>query len=248
MLKPVLFGAALALSATPALARHVDFCDVDSAYDLKIGAESLSFQKRSGSPHDVRLQSGRLYIDGRELTLTAADRERIARMEAEIRALAPEVKAIAKEAVGIAFTAIVQVARTFSDVESEFARTRERLDTARAEIERRIDTEFDTQPWNELAFEKVIEDTVKSTVPVLVGDIVGKAVKVALSGDEKAAAELERRADDLERTLEREVEKKADALERRANALCPRIAALDRLESDLALRVDGEPLDLIRAR
>ena len=242
MLKPTLLAAALALASAPAFARHVDLCDVESAYDLKITSEALAFSKSAGTARDVRLQAGRIYIDGRELALTAADRERVARIESEIRALVPEVQAIAQEAVGIAFAAIVQVARSLSDNDSQFARTRDRLNEARHAIDQRIDVQFDTQPWNDTAFEKVIEDTVKSTIPVLVGDVTAKAVRIALSGDEKAAEELERRANDLERTLEREVEKKADALEARANALCPRIVALDKLEGEIA----ATKLDLLK--
>lgn len=249
MLKQTVLAAALALAATPALASHHDAaCDVHSAYDLKVTSEALDFTKSAGNPRDVRMQAGRLYVDGREVALSAADRDRVARYEAEVRALIPEVKAIAREAVGIAFSAIVEVARTFADSDDDFARSRAKLDDARRGLDQRIEAEFDSRAFDDVAFEHVIEDAVKTTVPVIVGEVTGKAVRIALSGDERAAEALERKAGEMEKTLEREVERKADALEARAKALCPRIVALDRIEADLTIRVDGQPLDLIHTR
>ncbi|HJT96929.1 MAG TPA: DUF2884 family protein, partial [Rhodanobacteraceae bacterium] len=73
------------------------------------------------------------------------------------------------------------------------------------------------------------------------------ALKVAFTGDEAAAAELEARADGIERSVDRAVEKQAAALEARAERLCPRLRALARVESDLDLRLaDGSRLDLVR--
>jgi hypothetical protein len=243
MLKTTLLAATLALAAAPAFAHsHHDACSVHSSYDVKLTAESLTFYRSSDSPREVRMAAGRLTVDGRDVALSAADRERIARYEAEVRAIVPEVKGIAKDAVVIAFGAIETVARTFADNDADFSRSRDKLASVRRELEHRIDVEFDSKPWNDETFGKVIEDAVKSTVPVIVGDITGKAIRVALSGDEHAAEELERRANQMERTLEREVESKAKALEARADALCPRIVALDRLEAEIATT----KLDLLR--
>src|SRR4029079_15455633 len=102
-----------------------------------------------------------------------------------------------------------------------FSRSRAKLADVRVELEHRIDADFDSKPWNDDAFGKVIGDAVKATVPVIVGDITGKAIRVALSGDEHAAEELERKANQMEKTLEREVEGRAKQLEARADALCP---------------------------
>jgi uncharacterized Zn finger protein (UPF0148 family) len=92
-----------------------------------------------------------------------------------------------------------------------------------------------------------VEDTVETMVPELVGNVVGKAVRIALSGDTKAAAELEERAERMEKTIEDQVEARAEALEHRAESLCPIIADLDQIESGLALRLaDGSALDLVQ--
>jgi hypothetical protein len=88
---------------------------------------------------------------------------------------------------------------------------------------------------------------VQSVLSDLIGDITAAAVEAALSGDETTVARIEARADGIERGVERVVERRSRELERRADALCPRLRALDRLESELDLRLaDGGRLALVR--
>ena len=73
------------------------------------------------------------------------------------------------------------------------------------------------------------------------------ALKVALSGDESAVAELEARAESIEKTVEKAVEKRSAELERRAETLCTRLHALDAIEAGIEARLpDGSRLDLVR--
>jgi hypothetical protein len=44
-------------------------------------------------------------VDGRAVTLTPADREKLLKFEQEVRAMMPEVRAIALEALEIAYSA-----------------------------------------------------------------------------------------------------------------------------------------------
>jgi hypothetical protein len=51
----------------------------------------------------------------------------------------------------------------------------------------------------------------------------------------------------MEKAIEAGVEKRAAVLEARAEALCPKLLALDRIESQLALRLaDDTTLDLLQ--
>lgn len=51
----------------------------------------------------------------------------------------------------------------------------------------------------------------------------------------------------METAIERDVEARAERLEKRAEALCPSVADLDVIESSLDLRLaDNQPLDLVR--
>jgi hypothetical protein len=70
-------------------------------------------------------------------------------------------------------------------------------------------------------------------VPEVVGNVTALALKAAFSGDEGAVEAIERKADRLEKEIERDVERRADELGRRADKLCPQLTELDRLESTL---------------
>ena len=88
----------------------------------------------------------------------------------------------------------------------------------------------------------------KALVPEIAATAASAAVYAALSGDESKVREIEAKANALERTIEEQVEKRADALEKRAEALCPIVEGLDELESQLALRIDEKPLDIVYKR
>ncbi len=64
-------------------------------------------------------------------------------------------------------------------------------------------------------------------MPVVVAEIAGNAIAIALSGDEKRAAELEKRAEKIERDIERRVDTQAAQLASRVAARYPMVARLD---------------------
>src|SRR3546814_16490490 len=72
------------------------------------------------------------------------------------------------------------------------------------------------------------------------GDIVGGALRAALSGD---SSRLER-LDDLDARIEALVEPRAKALERNAEKLCSRMQVLDSINDALDYRHEGRPLAL----
>lgn len=237
---------ALALSVSGvASASGFDACDYESDYDLRLHPEGLSFERDGGSATQVEMRRGRLFVDGREVALGAADRERIERYESTVRALVPEVKGIALDAVAIATEAVTQVAAAFAGDEGEAAVTKMRATGAR--LADRIERADDTRDWNEAEVDRMVAEITSEMVPLLVGDVTSIALKVALTGDESAAKALEARMEGMEKEIEARVERRAEALEARAEALCPRIADLDALESALELRLaDNSQLDLLQ--
>lgn len=238
--------AAAAAFAAPSVAGTVD-CDVDSDYDLRVEAGGFTFSREGASPATVTLRDGALYLDGQRQALSAADAERIARIEDELESLLPEVKAIALEGVDIAYRAVVHVAATFVDDADKLDALIERLAESRVALEHQVERAIHEGPLDEREFARMIESTVESLVPTMVGEVTGQAIALALSGDENRIKEFEARVERMERTIEEQVEERAEALERRAEGLCPRIAELDRIENALELRLaDGQPLDLVR--
>ena len=237
-------AAALALSTT-AQAGSLSACDFDSDFDLRIERDGLVFHREQGVPMKVEMRDGLLRIDGSIVTLSTADRERVRRIESGVRELVPEVKAIALDAVGIASEALTHVAATLAGADADDAIAR--MDRLGADLRAKIERSDDSRDWNEEQFEDAIKDLTGEAVPLLVGSVTTLAIKAALTGDTSAAEDLEARVEAMERELEVRVERRSKALESRAEALCPRVVALERIESELELRLaDNSALDLLR--
>lgn len=249
-LAPILLGL-LALVAAPIFAwgHHHEWhsCNVHSDYDVQIAADKLIFTTTSTTPTLIEMSRGKLSIDGHEQTLSAADHQRIAEFEARVRALVPEVREIALQAVDIAFNAVDEVAATLSGGDSK--RTHDHLVRARDELRSQLDAQFAAGHWNDAAISKTVEKAVQEIVPDLVADVAAIALRAAFSGDENATKELQERVKRMESELESHVEKRAQALEARADALCPMIAELGQIERSLELRLpDQRSLQLIDRR
>jgi len=216
-------------------------CDIDSDYDLTLNERSLILTRATGAPRAIVMRQGRLFIDDAWVTLSAADSRRIADFEKGMRATMPLAQAIGRDAVDIAFTALGEVAAGFSnnpkDTQAQLARARSQLDTrlARAVTANRFDDE-------QLA--QAIGEAVKDVVPSLIGDIVGGAIAAAFTGDPTRLKRME----NLDAQIEAQVKPRAEALERRAEALCEQMVALDRLDNALEYRHDGQPLNLLDAK
>jgi len=244
-MKRTLMVAALLFASASTFA-GVDACDMDSDYDVALSPDAITFSRDEGSPRQVVMHDGHLQVDGREAELGSADRERVRQFEHDARALVPEVRAIALEAVQIAFTAMTEVARGLAP---DNPRLQAKLEASRLELLAQFE-----QPEGHF---KIDEDAVAASVarlvgevtPTLVGEITKAALAAAFSGDEHKTDEIEGRAERMEKDIEARIKPRADALEARADALCPRFAALDQLDNALAWRLhDGGALDLLRTR
>lgn len=240
--------AALTLSA-PVISGNID-CDIESPYSLDLKGEGIAFSSKDSSPRHVRFDKGHLYIDGREVVLSAHDRQTISEMEDEVRGIAAEAVVIASEGIDIAFDALSEVSRALienSDRQVELVKS---LEKTRSVVQTQIRDAVLNRPFDEKAFQALIESQVETMaselVKVVVGEVVPRAIAAALSGDDAAVKDIEARANRLEAEIEKRVEAKAREIERRAETLCPRVKSLVELESSLALRLeDGSQLNLI---
>lgn len=234
---------ALWLGGGPAIAAEANrlHCDVDSDYEVSLRERSLIFTRATGSPRAVVMRQGRLFVDDEWVQLSAADRRRIAEFEQGMRATVPLAKQIGLDAVDVAFTALGEVAAGFS---SDPDATQATLARARSRLDARLADAFAAHRFDDERLAQDIGEAVRDVVPSLIGDIVGGALAAALGGD---ASRL-RRMENLDAQIEAEVKPRADALERRAEALCERMEALDRIDDALEYRHEGRPLDLLEAR
>ena len=240
-------GAAVLVPAVALAHVHIGDCGVHSDYALSIKPDRLIFKRSSGTPSEVEIADGTLRVDGKLVATSDADAKRLRDAEHEVRSLVPEVKAIARDAIAIAFDAVGQVAAAFAHDGDAARRSAGRIARLGREIDRRIADADSFEHWQDADIDQLVESTVETVVPEIIGNVTAQALRVAFTGDEAAAAELEARASGIERSVERAVEKQAAALEGRAMSLCPRLRALDSVEKELDLRLaDGSRLDLVR--
>ena len=244
-----LTALALALSLNPAIARiniDSDHCDVDSKYSTRFDAQQITFTNDETHRVVRLLAGGVIEVDGHALALNANDRAHAAELEQAIRAIVPEAKKLAADAIAIAFEAVGHVSTAFASDAHEARQSAERIARSADELKRSINARDDWGPKSEREISQLIEGSVGSLIGEMVGNITAQAIKTALSGDEAAVAELEARADSIEKNVEKAVGRHAKELEARADDLCKRAHELDRIESQISARLpDGSALDLV---
>ncbi|HEX7768677.1 MAG TPA: DUF2884 family protein [Dokdonella sp.] len=250
-MKRAIIGIALSLGlagfAEAGIDLHDGECGLHSDYSLTIKPDALVFSRRTGGAAEVVVSGGSLRIDGSEITLVPADRERMLAIERGVRDTLPEVRAIAHEAITIVYDAVAEVSGAFARDGDAARASAQRLARSVADLHRQIDEADTFAHWNDDDMERLFEGAVGTLVGEVVGNVVGQAISVALSGDERAVAELQARADGLDRSIEDIVEKRSQSLERRASGLCPRLQRLARLGAELEVRLaDGSRLQLVR--
>ncbi|GAA0715916.1 DUF2884 family protein [Dokdonella soli] len=225
--------------------RHAG-CDLHSDYSLKIEADRLVFTRGSGHPADVVIADGSLRVDGRAIAVSAGDRQRLRDIEHGVRDALPDVKAITHAAVAIAFEAVGEVSAAFAKDGDAARASALRMARTAHELDQRIDATEGFSDWQGADVDRLVGDAAGSLAGEIAGTVAARAVTVALSGDEKGAAEFEARASNIDKNIDRLVQKRSNELEVRAMGLCSRLRALASLQSALELRLpDGSRLDLV---
>ena len=234
-----LFPLALVLMATSARAGDIH-CNIESDYNLSINPQSVILTRDSGTPKWIVIRGDGLFVDDRWVTLGSEDRQRIAAFDRGTRQIMPLAAQIGRDAADIAFTALGEVAAGFSN---DPATTRAKLEQARGKIDARLARSISANRFDSSDLGKGIGEAVSEVVPLVIGDIVGGAVRAALSGDTRRLEAM----DGLDKQIEARVQPRAKALEKRAEQLCTKMQELDRLDNALAYRLPGgASLDLLR--
>lgn len=225
---------------------HGADCGLHSDYSMAIQPDALVFTRKDGPGAEIVIAHGTLRVDGRAVELGAADRERMLGIEHGVRDVLPQVRGIAHDAIQIAFDAVSEVSGAFAKDADAARASAQRLARTAADIHRRIDASENLAAWKYEDLDRLIEQGVGTLVSEVVGNVAGQAISVALSGDEKAAAELEARANGIDAKVERIVARHSKDLEARAGSVCTRLRTLARLEAELEARPLGRRLDLVR--
>ena len=239
---------ALLLACQPVAAKivvnHDRKCDIGSDWSVRTYRKAFVFARSEHTPAEVGIGGGRLFVDGKEATLSAADQARVARLEQEMTALVPQLHDIVVQAVDIAFDALVEVARGLAtDPRDTIASLQQ--------AQKKLHAEMDARPLSALNGD-AIGDTIAPVMSQFVPEIVGGAVKGALKaafGGEGSAADFERRMQTMEHELDTKVERRSKDLEPLADAMCARLQTIDRIDDELEYRLpDGGRLELLKVR
>ncbi|MFC4765763.1 DUF2884 family protein [Dyella koreensis] len=225
---------------------HHQSCDYSSNYDVQVDASGIRFDRDSGAPAKVFIHNGRLQVDGRDVAVSADDTARLREYESNVRTLLPEVAGVAREGVDVGFAAMRTVMMTFAENDSERRQMIGRLDDNHRRALAQVEGSLGQGVWKHAAMGRALGDSIQETVADLVSKVTASAVKAALSGDQSKVVALQARADSLDKTIEKEVNTRADRLEQHAQALCPRLQALAQLQQQFQFRlVDGSRLELV---
>lgn len=245
--KRLLASALLAASCAGMQAQAADVqidasCDMDSDYDLSIDERSVILTRADGVPRAIVMRQGRLFVDDRWVEVSDADRQRLIDFEQGARAAMPEAQAIGRDAADIAFTVLGELAAGFS---SDPKAVQDKVARARTQIDARLARSVTATRFNARDLGDGIGEAVAEVIPSMIGDIVSGAIGAAFSGD---ASRL-KRMENLDAQIEARVEPRARSLEQRADQLCRRMEALDRLDDALEFRLPGgQALNLLEAR
>ena len=246
MKSSLILALALSFAAANVQAKELH-CDINTAYEVTTKGKAWIFTRSmlarsENAPHHVAIGGGRIWLDGKEQTLSADDSRRVRQIELELHDLTPQVVELATEATDIAFTALIEVSRGFGG-------DTVKLESAQSEFHQKIKDRppvFLTSSEAESLFEPMIEPILEEFIPAIVSDVVGSAVTAALTGDEEKMSGFEKRMEAMGEEIERKVGARGEALGAKAQQICTRLARVDALESDLEIRFQGEyPLNLI---
>jgi hypothetical protein len=225
---------------------HDGQCGYSTDFDVRVTQEGINFWRDAGHPGKVVIHDGRLSVDGRDVAVSPGDAARLRDYESQVRSLLPEVADIAREGVNIGFAAMRTVLLTFAENDDERRDMVGRLDANHRLALARIDDGLGKGVWKQHDMDEVIEGSIQQSVSDLVSKVTGAAVKAALSGDQSKVSALEARADSLDHTIDKEVNARAAQLGKHADALCPRLHALDSLQQQFQFRLqDGSRLQLL---
>lgn len=220
---------------------HVS-CDIGSGYAIDTYRRAFLFNQPGGQPAEIGIGGGRLFIDGKEQTLSPADHQRVRQLELEMQQMVPEVQKVTTEAVEIAFTALTEVARGLaSDPQATVSSLESAHERVRAEMLAKPLAVFDKD-----AMADVVKPILTEYVPKIVGGAISSGLKAAFSG-EKESREFKARMDHMGDELNHKVDARAKALEPLAENMCQRLRRMDGIDDSLEFRLpNGEPLQLLR--
>ena len=245
-----LIATALIMASSASFAHDNSFssdsCNVDLEGGININAKEVTFSQKK-SPIYIISSNNTLRVDGKEIDLTAHQQALLGDYSTSIRDVVPEVRGIALDAIDLAIDgvnlAFNELLGAGNNVSAELTT---HLTTIRSEVDEEfakhqdfyIDEDgFSGKDFFGDDFEQRIESAVESTVKNSLGSLmIAVGQELLFSGGDMDA--FESKMENFGALIEHEMETRAEGLEKRADALCQSIIAIDAMEEQLKASID----------
>lgn len=215
-----------------------DQCGVSTDYNVLVDGGGIWLRRDTLPMREIVFHDGQLSIDNRMQTVSPADAQRLRALEDGVRRLMPAVTGIATESVGISFDTLDSVYEGLTGNANS-----RKVRKLRKEAERFVEQTIGRGRWDQNLFNEGFEARVQDAAESLSSSIARSMLWAVFTG---GGDKLDARADKLDAELEQRLEGRAAALEQHVRSLCTQVQALDRLQSALEFRLDGQPLQMMR--
>lgn len=247
-MKTLLTTSLLALTVlNPISVQAHDFCNVELNGGIKINNDSIEFLDDSEKTLYKIVNDTSLIVAGKQITLTSSQQSLLTEYSSSIRAVVPEVKSIALDGIDLA---IDGVNMAFNELLGENNDIGKELTEELGNMHQQIDENFTAEKGfyiNEDGFDgdeifgKDFEQRIESVVEKAVQNSMGSLLvavgqQMMFSGGNMDA--FETRMENFGQKIEHEMESRAEVFEKRGNALCTTIVAIDQLETQLQHKID----------
>ena len=236
-------AAVLLLAATWAQAK--DGCDLELEGGLRITSTELEFTEGDQSRYKI-LNDQTLVVNGRPLNLNQQQQLLVKQYALGIRALVPEVRQLtlegvdlASEAMGLVFQELLEPDnQTARKVRSEFLLLRNDIEKSFASGKPININQKGLQDNDFLGmdFESRISKIVDASGEVISWNIIKSLGSSIFSNDDKRG-DFETRMNKFGERMEREMKVRGEKMEKRGDAVCLSVLALDRKEEELKLSI-----------
>jgi len=221
-------------------------CSVNFNYGVIIDPNHIRMIEDSRTVVQINGEN-QLFVEGREIELNTEQQQLISQFSQGIRNQVPEIVSIAIEGVDIGLKA---VNKAIGSLTGENSASQQKIQTKFDELKWRIRTRFNQSannyyiaPQDFADFDDIFTGEFEQEIEEIISDSIGTillAVGEAMISDntdsrggEQRLSTFDERMENLGKDLELEISASANALEKKAEQFCLKLATLDEIESKI---------------
>ncbi|NVK24842.1 MAG: DUF2884 family protein [Gammaproteobacteria bacterium] len=234
-LTAVMTAGAIASVSLPASA-HAEFsndnCDIELNYDLTVSPDHIRIIENDQTLVDI-YKDQKLFVKGEEIDLDYSQQSLVTEYSKSIRQSIPEAGELAIEAVTLAYEGIQVALGEHADLSG----SREKFD----QLEQKISDKFSdknghysfrqgefTFDGEDSEIDRMVEEIVEDMMPQLIGGILSNIGQAVANGDGDFSS-----IEQFGENVEREMELRAESIEKSAEEFCYSLKKVDDLENEL---------------